>query len=81
MPSHSHQDLAIELFDGKQPSWCPIHNLSKNELDTLRSYFEVQLKGGWIRLSKSPARSTVFFVPKNDGTLWLCMVFVVSTKS
>ncbi len=27
MPSHGHQDLAIELLDSKQLSWGPIHNL------------------------------------------------------
>jgi hypothetical protein len=41
-----------------------IYNLSKKELDTLRSYLKVQLKRGWIRPSKSPARAPVFFVPK-----------------
>jgi lysine/ornithine N-monooxygenase len=46
MPSHSPQDLAIELLDGKQPLWGPIYNLSEKELDTLRSYLEVQLKRG-----------------------------------
>jgi hypothetical protein len=45
------------------------------ELDTLRSYLEVQLKRAWIRLSKSPAGTPVFFVPKKDGTLRLCVDF------
>jgi hypothetical protein len=75
MPSHGPQDLAIELTDGRQPLWGPIYNLSEKELDTLRSYLEVQLKRGWIRPSKSPAGAPVFFVPKKDGTLQLCMDF------
>ncbi len=75
MPSHGPQDLAIELLDGKQPPWGPIYNLSKKELDTLHSYLEVQLKRGWIRLSKSPAGAPVFVVPKKDGTLRLCVDF------
>jgi hypothetical protein len=75
MPSHGLQDLAIELLDGKQPPWGPIYNLSKKELDTLRSYLEVQHMRSWIRLSKSPAGAPVFFVPKKDGTLRLCVDF------
>ncbi len=75
MPSHGPQHLAIELLDGKQPPWGPTYNLSEQELDTLRSYLEVQLKCGWIRLSKSPAGAPVFFLPKKDGTLRLCVDF------
>jgi hypothetical protein len=75
MPSHSPQDLAIELLNGKQPPWGPIYNLSEKELNTLCSYHEVQLKRGWIRLSKSAAGALVFFVPKKDGTLQLCVDF------
>ncbi len=75
MPSHGLQDLAIELLDGKQLPWGPIYNLSEKELDTLRSYLEVQLKRGWIRPSKSPAGAPVFFKPKKDGTLRLRVDF------
>jgi hypothetical protein len=75
MPSHGPQELAIELLDGKQPPWGPIYNLSKKELDTLRSYHEVQLNCGWIRPSETPAGALVFFVPKKDGTLQLCVYF------
>jgi hypothetical protein len=46
MPSHGPQDLAIELLDSKLPLWGPIYNLSEKELDTLRSYLEVQLNEG-----------------------------------
>ncbi len=41
MPSHSPQDLVIELLDGKQPPWSPIYNLSEKEPDTLHSYLDV----------------------------------------
>jgi hypothetical protein len=36
---------------------------------------ETQLKRGRIRLSKSPAGAPVFFVPKKDSTLRLCVDF------
>jgi hypothetical protein len=69
MPSHGPHDLAIELLNSKQLPWGPIYSLSEKELDTLRSYLEVQLQYGWIRPSKSPAGAPVFFVPKLDRTL------------
>ncbi len=75
MPAHGPQDLAIELLDSKQSPWGPIYNLSEKELETLRSYLETQLKRGWIRPSTSPAGAPVFFVPKKDGTLRLCVDF------
>jgi hypothetical protein len=75
MPSHGPQDLAIELLDGKQPLWGSIYNLSEKELATLRDYLETQLKRGRIWPSKSPEGSQVFFVPKEDGTLQLCVDF------
>jgi hypothetical protein len=75
MSSHCPQDLAIELLNGKQPPWGPIYNLSKKELDTLCSYLEVKLKRGWIRPLNSPAGASVFFVPKKDSTLRLCIDF------
>jgi hypothetical protein len=65
----------MELLDGKQPPWGPIYNLSEKELETLRFYLETQLKRGWIRPSTVPAETPVFFVPKKDGTLRLCVDF------
>jgi hypothetical protein len=41
LPSHSPQNLAIELLHGRQLLWGPIYNLSKKELDTLCSYLRV----------------------------------------
>jgi hypothetical protein len=75
MPNHGPQDLAIELLDGKQPRRGPINNFSKKEWVNLRDYQETQLKRGWIRQSKSSAGAPVFFVPKKDGALRLCVDF------
>ncbi len=71
MPSHGPQNLEIELLNGKQPPRGPIHYLYEMELDTIRSNLKIQLRRGWIRLSKSPAGALVFFVTKNDITLRL----------
>ncbi|SOV03477.1 uncharacterized protein UDID_18679 [Ustilago sp. UG-2017a] len=39
----------------------------------LRRYLDENLEKGFIRPSKSPARSPVLFVPKKDGGLRLCV--------
>jgi hypothetical protein len=64
LPSHGPQDLALELFTSEKPLWDLIYNVSEKKLDTLHSYLDVQLKRGWIRLSKSPARASVVFIPE-----------------
>jgi hypothetical protein len=75
MPSHGPQDLVIKLLDSKQPPWGSNYNLSQKEMGTPHSYLKVQLKRGYIRLSKTPARAPVFFVLKEDGTLRLYVDF------
>ncbi len=70
---HSPQDLTMDLIDGKEPPWGPIYNLSLKDLQTLREYLDENLSRGWIRPSTSSAGDPVFFVPKKDGTLRLCV--------
>ncbi|SPC66394.1 related to pol protein [Ustilago sp. UG-2017b] len=43
------------------------------EMSELRKYLDENLEKGFIRPSKSPARSPVLFVPKKDGGLRLCV--------
>ncbi|KAJ1043900.1 hypothetical protein NDA10_001892 [Ustilago hordei] len=43
------------------------------EMSELRRYLDENLEKGFIRPSKSPARSPVLFVPKKDGGLRLCV--------
>ncbi|SPC62440.1 related to retrotransposon nucleocapsid protein [Ustilago sp. UG-2017b] len=42
-------------------------------MSELRKYLDENLEKGFIRPSKSPARSPVLFVPKKDGGLRLCV--------
>jgi hypothetical protein len=63
----------IELEPGKDPPWGPIYNLSATELAILRDYIDTSLAKGWIRPSRSPAGAPIFFVPKKDGSLRLCV--------
>jgi len=42
--------------------------IEQKELD---QFLKENLETGWIRPSKSPMASPVFFIKKKDGTLWL----------
>ena len=63
---------AIELEKGKQPPFEPIYNLGPVELETLKTYIEINLANGFIWPSKSPAGALIFFDRKQDGSLRLC---------
>ena len=62
---------AIELEEGKQPPFGPIYSLEPVELETLKTYIEINLANGFIRPSKSPAGALILFDRKLDGSLRL----------
>ena len=64
---------AIELKEGKQPSFGPIYSLGPVELETLKTYIKTNLANGFIRPSKSPAGAPILFDRKPDGSLRLCV--------
>jgi hypothetical protein len=47
--------------------------MSEKESATLKEYIDEQLWLGKIWPSASPAGHGVLFVPKKDGSLWLCV--------
>ncbi len=55
------------------PQWGLIYNLSANELENLCDYRDKNLARSWIRPSTSSAGAPVFFVPKKDSSLQLCV--------
>ena len=61
---------AIELEDTKQPTYGPIYSLGSVELETLKTYIEINLANGFIWSSKSPASAPILFVCKSDGSFW-----------
>ena len=73
LPYHKSSDHKIELFEGKEPPYGPLYNLSERELRILREYIEESLANGRIRYSNSPAGAPILFVPKKDGSLRLCV--------
>ena len=72
MPIRKPWDHAIDLKDTFKPKNGRIIPLSPQEQEEVTAFLDDQLKKGYIRPSKSPQTSPVFFVPKKDGKK--CMV-------
>ena len=60
-------DHAIDLREGFVLKKGKIYPLSRVERKEVQEFVKDQLSKGYIRLSKSPQISPVFFVPKKDG--------------
>ena len=60
-------DHAIDLKDTFKPKKGRIIPLSPKEQEEVTAFLDNQLKKSYIRPSKSPQTSLVFFVPKKDG--------------
>ncbi|SOV01637.1 uncharacterized protein UDID_18149 [Ustilago sp. UG-2017a] len=56
-----------------RPPQGPLYLKGPKEMSELRKYLDENLVKGFIRPSKSPARSPVLFVPKKDRGLRLCV--------
>jgi len=66
-------DHAIDLKEMFKPKKGRIYPLSKNEREEVQNFVEDQLRKGYIRPSKSPQISPVFFVSKKDGSKRMVM--------
>ncbi|SOV03351.1 uncharacterized protein UDID_18641 [Ustilago sp. UG-2017a] len=73
LPHHTEHDLHLELIEGGKPPQGPLYLKGPKEMTELRRCLDENLEKGFIRPSKSPARSPVLFVPKKDGGLRLCV--------
>ena len=71
-PPQRSYDHAIELKEGFQPRNCRIYPLSPKETEAMNEFIEENLRKGYIRESKSPMASPLFFVEKKDGSLRPC---------
>ena len=67
MPTRKTWDHAIDLREGFIPKKGKIYPLSRVEREEVQEFVKDQLRKGYIRPSKSPQTSPVFFVPKKDG--------------
>ena len=68
-------EYAINLKNGKQPSYRPIYSLGPVELETLKTYIETYLKTRFIQPSKSPADTLILFDKKPDNKFCLCIYY------
>jgi len=68
MPTRKIWDHAIDLKETFKPRKGKIYPLSKNKREEVQNFIEDQLRKGYIRPSKSPQTSPVFFVGKRDGS-------------
>jgi len=73
MPTRKVWDHAINLKETFKPQKGKIYSLSKNEREEVQNFMEDQLRKGYIRPSKSPQTSPVFFVGKKDGSKQMVM--------
>jgi len=67
MPTRKVWDHAIDLREGFVLKKEKIYPLSRVEREEVQEFVKDQLRKGYIRPSKSPQMSLVFFVPKKDG--------------
>jgi hypothetical protein len=81
LPEHQPWDHAIELRPGAPETMrTKIYPMSPNEQEELNGFIEENLKKGYIRPSKSPISSPVFFIKKKDGKLRLVQDYRSSTN-
>jgi len=73
MPTRKVWDHAIDLKEIFKPKKGRIYPLSKDERKEVQNFVEDQLRKGYIRLSKSPQMSLVFFVSKKDRSKRMVM--------
>ena len=73
MPTRKTWDHAIHLKETFKPRKGRIYPFSKNEREEVQNFVEDQLRKGYIRPSKSPQTSPVFFVDKKDGSKRMVM--------
>jgi len=66
MPTRKAWDHAIDLREGFVPKKDKIYPLSRIEKEEVQEFVKDQLRKGYIRPSKLPQTSPVFFVPKKD---------------
>ncbi|KAJ3533934.1 hypothetical protein NMY22_g7130 [Coprinellus aureogranulatus] len=70
LPEHQLWDHAIDFLPDAPPTLrTKVYPMSPNEQQELIRFLEENLQKGYIRPSKSPLASPVFFVKKKDGKL------------
>ena len=74
-------DYAIDLKDMFKPKKGRTIPLSLQEQEEVTTFLDEQLKKGYLRPSKSPQTSLVFFMPKKDGKKYMYRITNTSMNS
>jgi len=72
LPEHTKYNHRVCLVPDAMLPDRPIYPLPKKELEALWDYIKEIEDHGKMRRSSSPIGAPILFVPKPDGTLWLC---------
>ena len=73
IPTRKIWDHAIDLKEIFKPWKGKIYPLSKDKREEVQKFVKDQLRKRYIRPSKSPQTSLVFFVGKKDGSKQMIM--------
>jgi hypothetical protein len=73
MPLDRDIEFVIESKPGTAPIYKTPFRMTTLELAELKEHIKELLEKGFIHPSSSPWGALVNFVPKNDGTQWLCV--------
>jgi len=73
MPIRKIWDHAIDLKKDFKASKARVYPLSRNEREEVQQFIDDHLRKRYIRPSKSPQTSPVFFVGKKDGRKYIVM--------
>ena len=70
LPAHKTWDHAIDLIPNANTNiHTKVYPMSANEQEELQRFLQENLAKGYVRPSKSPLSSPVFFIKKKDGKL------------
>ena len=67
IPTQKIWDYVIDMKKGFMLRKGKVYSLSREEREEVCEFIQKQLRKGYIRLSKSPQTTPVFFVGKKDG--------------
>jgi hypothetical protein len=73
MPPNHDIEFVIELKPDTTSIYKTPYRMATSELAELKEHIKELLEKGFIHPSSSPWGAPVIFVPKKDGTQWLCV--------
>ena len=71
LPLNKDHHHVIDCVDSKKPLYRSIYSLSENELSIFQAYIDKNLANRFIKPSKSPYVTIIFFTLKSNSKLWL----------